>query len=900
MVEPQATGLYLKLLGIPRAFWQGQEIETPSAKPFALLCYLAASNHPRSRKELAELLWSAGKTSSVRVALHTLKQLPHADTWLMTEAQQVSVMADSDVWRFEQAVEDHRLAEALDIWAEAQGMFLQNLEVRGVSAFDEWLEQERERLDALYQNTLKQHAFDLEEAKDFEAAIALANRVLAKDPLDENAHRAIMRMEHARGNLDEALEQFDLCQKILKAELDAEPLPETLELLTQIQQGGVTQAKSALLLSKAEDIPTLPSKLIGRDEILTQVLADLDNHARLLLQGLGGAGKTAIASTLAANYAKKNKKVLWLQVGNDEPDTLFDALARPFEAQKEINQASDKATVMRSVFSKEQVDLLVLDDVWNAYALGKVLEALPNETALLITARQRYPKLKRLDIGRLEREASLELLGHFSEQDVAQDSDANDLCENLGDHAFSLRIAGVTMAVDKLSAKTLKNHIVDSPHALKLPEEFKEEGRDSFTSLMNVSLQALSDEAYEAFMAMGCLFTPSCTPELLAICIRRGENDVEGALIELQKRALVERVTEAGSDVVSYRLHDLAFSLAKANNNIRTSTLIQACDTFIKKHKQDFDMLDAEISNSLSAWQEVKTLDNYDLLGNIVRCLVVDTNTYFNARGHTPRSIHLLEQSLELALEKEDVVLSHHLAFKLGKVYHGTLGDMDRAFDAYGIALENAKRLQKIEKNSVKNDALQREAITLNLLGITQFKRKAPDFERYLQEAYHLAQKHHDLLALSQILPNMGYVEAERQNFSRAYALCYEAVEVTEKLASASTIDQALANQNLFYALLNLGEAEKELGRFEDSLKSRKRALALARMQDNEPKMAYALQEIAEFYHDQEDRKKAEKHYNQALDLYQQNHAKADIDALKAFMKQENYEISCEMEIVEA
>ncbi len=62
---------------------------------------------------------------------------------------------------------------------------------------------------------------------------------------------------------------------------------------------------------------------------------------------------------------------------------------------------------------KNKVTLLVLDDVWNDYGLSKVMEALPN-IAFIATSRQRYPRLKRLDVGRLPREAAIKLLEYHA------------------------------------------------------------------------------------------------------------------------------------------------------------------------------------------------------------------------------------------------------------------------------------------------------------------------------------------------------------------------------------------------------------------------------------------------------------------------------------------------------
>jgi ABC-type branched-subunit amino acid transport system ATPase component len=150
---------------------------------------------------------------------------------------------------------------------------------------------------------------------------------------------------------------------------------------------------------------------VGRDELIGSVETYLKAGERVLLQGLGGSGKTALAATVAAKYLENKGTVLWLQAGDDSPETLFDAVARAFGARQSFNQTTDKPKATRDLLVKHKVTLFVLDDVWNAYALSKLSEALPEGLPFLVTSRQRYPKLKRLDVGRLTRQAALELWG---------------------------------------------------------------------------------------------------------------------------------------------------------------------------------------------------------------------------------------------------------------------------------------------------------------------------------------------------------------------------------------------------------------------------------------------------------------------------------------------------------
>jgi DNA-binding SARP family transcriptional activator len=220
------TMLELNLLGVPELRWQGQRLPTPAPKPLAMLCYVAMQAEGCSRKELVELLWGGGKTSSFRVALTELRDLAGADEWLLTDDKLVRIQARTDVAAFETAVRDENYAAALAVCGEAK-TFLKGLELRQTHEFMNWLESERSRLGELYLSALQGRLKDLERSQHSSEAIKLARVLLEQDKLNEEVHRAVIRLEHKRGNDEAALAQFETLRQILKEELNEEPLEET-------------------------------------------------------------------------------------------------------------------------------------------------------------------------------------------------------------------------------------------------------------------------------------------------------------------------------------------------------------------------------------------------------------------------------------------------------------------------------------------------------------------------------------------------------------------------------------------------------------------------------------------------------------------------------------------------
>ena len=90
---------------------------------------------------------------------------------------------------------------------------------------DEWLTDERERLHQLRLHLLEWAAEHLAARGEFGLAVEMGLRALRGDALRESAHRALVRIHLAEGNLHEAHRAYRLCAQILQRELGITPSP---------------------------------------------------------------------------------------------------------------------------------------------------------------------------------------------------------------------------------------------------------------------------------------------------------------------------------------------------------------------------------------------------------------------------------------------------------------------------------------------------------------------------------------------------------------------------------------------------------------------------------------------------------------------------------------------------
>ena len=102
---------------------------------------------------------------------------------------------------------------------------------------DPWLDAERERLHQLRLHVLEAAAGQLAEQGHYGLALESALAALRADDLRESAHRAVISIHLAEGNVAEARRAYDLCRRTFVEELGIEPSTATAGLLARETPG---------------------------------------------------------------------------------------------------------------------------------------------------------------------------------------------------------------------------------------------------------------------------------------------------------------------------------------------------------------------------------------------------------------------------------------------------------------------------------------------------------------------------------------------------------------------------------------------------------------------------------------------------------------------------------------
>lgn len=320
--------LRIWLLGSPQIECDGRPTDTDRRKAIALLAYLAVTAVPHTRDTLATLFWPDSEQSRalayLRRALWEVNNMV-GEGWLEISRDHIALRRDADVW-LDVAVFRALLAEgsqtavsqAIDLY---RGDFMAGFSLRDCPDFDEWQYFQAEALRREFGAALETWAEQLAGQGEVETAVTYAQQWLNLDPLNEAAHRQLMRLYAQSGRRSAAIRQYRQCAQRLQEALDVSPEPETTALYEALKTGefaheppsfpqpiitfphdpatAVGQMATGQL--PLHNLPLLPTPFVGRRHLLDELghLLQKPQHRLVTLVGPGGMGKTRLAIQLA-------------------------------------------------------------------------------------------------------------------------------------------------------------------------------------------------------------------------------------------------------------------------------------------------------------------------------------------------------------------------------------------------------------------------------------------------------------------------------------------------------------------------------------------------------------------------------------------------------------------------
>jgi DNA-binding SARP family transcriptional activator/tetratricopeptide (TPR) repeat protein len=322
------TDLDIKLLGEPQLLFCGAPwaLRAPRTT-WSVIALLVMHPHPIARAALSSILWpdreSAGARSALRRFLYILTTtLPPSAQWIVSDAKSLgwnhSAPCRIDVLEFERAIAEHRLSDAIELYAG---------DLLG-STFDEAILEHRERLRTMYLNALATLTKQTYAERNFAAAIRYAELLLSADPWREDAIRALMIARFQSGDRSGALLVYDRFARALDHELRTQPMDETTSLRAAILSGAVVHDDAPI--SADGSVPFMTnvatgwkSPLVGRAEDFERLRSAWSRAARksggvIFVSGEAGIGKSRLLGELVALVRDQGGQALIGNTSNPE------------------------------------------------------------------------------------------------------------------------------------------------------------------------------------------------------------------------------------------------------------------------------------------------------------------------------------------------------------------------------------------------------------------------------------------------------------------------------------------------------------------------------------------------------------------------------------------------------
>jgi predicted ATPase/DNA-binding SARP family transcriptional activator/class 3 adenylate cyclase len=523
----------------------------------------SASNNLRQALFVARrALDSCGEDGAARIAL------AHDVLTLATDRLRI------DVEEFEEAAAEAERAPSIARHRAAIALYTG--ELLPEDRFDEWARARRGALRERHLILLVDLALMLEQAGDRAAAAAALQQALLHEPLQERAHRELMRIYAATGRRQRALAQFHLLRESLRREFEDEPEDETRRLYQDIltrRVGAQDVREPAPAARRADPAPRRPGNLplqltsfVGRDRELTEVVRLGRRHRLLTLTGPGGAGKTRLSLEAAAALLRETPDGVWLVelAGLSDGSLVPHAVAAVLGVASRSMRRPEEAIVAHV---GERQMLVVLDNCEHVIgASARLVESLlagcPN-LRVLATSREplhiagevnwRVPSLTPTEAERLFAERASDVSSRFSlsEENAAA---VAEVCRRVDGIPLAIELAAARVGV--LAPAQIAEHLRDSLSLLTAGPRTALTRQQTLTATLDWSHALLDEDERTLFRRLG-VFVGSCGLDAVeTVC--EGELDVLGRLVD---KSLV--VVEEQDAAARYRLLDIVRHYAR-------------------------------------------------------------------------------------------------------------------------------------------------------------------------------------------------------------------------------------------------------------------------------------------------------------------------------------------------
>ncbi len=177
-----------------------------------------------------------------------------------------------------------------------------------------WLDTHRQAVDAAALRAMELVVEAAGALGDHDRAIEAARTAVSADPLDERAHRALIRALDRSGDRAGAVRAYERCRAELAEQLGIDPSAETVDVYLA--------ALSDQPPGSTARLPVVTSTFVGREAEVARLDDALNLPGLVTVAGKGGVGKSRLAARVAAARDDFAGGRLWVPLATVAEDAL--------------------------------------------------------------------------------------------------------------------------------------------------------------------------------------------------------------------------------------------------------------------------------------------------------------------------------------------------------------------------------------------------------------------------------------------------------------------------------------------------------------------------------------------------------------------------------------------------
>ncbi|MDQ1538472.1 MAG: hypothetical protein QOE58_2865, partial [Actinomycetota bacterium] len=203
------------------------------------------------------------------------------------------------------------------------------------------------------------------------------------------------------------------------------------------------------------DVPALPARFVARPDVFDAIRNGVLLHETVALVGMGGAGKTILATAIARDQEVQvafPDGIAWVSAGQQaSPKHLQELLAELLSGQAASFSSIESGRNRLAELLAGRACLLVVDDIWDPGVLHALSVVGPPQGTMLFTTRERSIArsigAKTQDVDKLGLEQALALLGRWTGTEFDQlPPEADSLCLRVDNLALGVALVGGMVA----------------------------------------------------------------------------------------------------------------------------------------------------------------------------------------------------------------------------------------------------------------------------------------------------------------------------------------------------------------------------------------------------------------------------------------------------------------------